>query len=176
MLRLIPFAPDHFATVASWFANERDVIQWAGPTLDYPLDTTQFQAMVDQGNTHPPTRLCFMAQRESDLVGHAQLGLDWRNGNARLGRVALSPAERGQGLAVPMLRLVLAEAFAIAEIERVDLGVYTWNAPAIRTYERLGFTTEGVRRSSARVGDQRWDTAEMGILRPEWHQADDGRP
>jgi RimJ/RimL family protein N-acetyltransferase len=174
MLRLIPFSSDHFDTVANWFANEREAVQWAGPTVDYPLDAAQFQAMVDQGTTQPPTRLCYMAEREGDLVGHAQLGFDWRNGNARLGRVALSPAARGHRLAAPMLRLVLAEAFALDEIERVDLAVYTWNAPAIRTYERLGFTSEGVRRSSTRIGDQRWDSAEMGLLRIEWHQADDG--
>jgi RimJ/RimL family protein N-acetyltransferase len=170
VLRLVPFAPEHFATVASWFNDERDAVQWAGPTVHYPLDAAQLQAMVDLSQAQPPARLCYMAERSGDLVGHAQLGLDWRNGNARLGRVAVSPSERGQGLAVPMLGLILAKAFSMPEIERVDLGVFTSNTPAIRTYQRLGFTLEGVRRSSVRVDGERWDSAEMSILRPEWQQ------
>jgi hypothetical protein len=32
----------------------------------------------------------------------------------------------GQGLAVPVLRLILTDAFSMTEIERVDLGVFTW--------------------------------------------------
>jgi len=170
VLSLVPFVPGHFAEVASWFANEREAAQWAGPAVRYPLDTAQLQAMVDQSQARPPGRLCYTAERGGDVIGHAQLGLDWRNGSARLGRVAVSPRQRGQGLAAPMLSLVLARAFSMPQIERVELGVFTWNTPAVRTYQRLGFTREGVRRSSTRVGGERWDTAEMSILRHEWQQ------
>jgi RimJ/RimL family protein N-acetyltransferase len=39
-----------------------------------------------------------------------------------------------------MLGLVLAQAFSLPEIERVDLGVFTTNTAAIKAYQRLGFT------------------------------------
>jgi len=112
-----------------------------------------------------------MAAEDGGLVGHAQLGLNWRHGLAALSRVGLAPAARGRGLAVPMLRLVVERAFAWPEIERVELNVYTWNMPAIRAYARLGFVHEGVRRSSVKVGPERWDTAIMGLLRAEWTAA-----
>jgi RimJ/RimL family protein N-acetyltransferase len=32
-----------------------------------------------------------------------------------------------------MLRLVVEEAFARREVERVELNVYAWNTPAIRS-------------------------------------------
>jgi RimJ/RimL family protein N-acetyltransferase len=127
--------------------------------------------MTAESLTEPATRLSWMAQRDRELVGHAQLGLDRRNGNALIGRVAIAPERRGQGLAVPMLDPVVAEAFAIEEIERVELNVYTWNAAAIATYERLGFQTEGIRWSSARVGSERWDTAIMALLRADRRNA-----
>ena len=38
---------------------------------------------------------------------------------------------------------------------------------AIRTYQRLGFVPEGVRRASAVVVGERWDTAMMSLLRTE---------
>lgn len=171
-LRLIPFSEAHFDRLAGWFSSEREVVQWGGPGVWFPLNAGQLQAMVDQGRGEPPARAVWMAECRGDLVGHAQLGLDWRNGNALLARVAVAPGARGQGLAAPMLRLVLGEAFARPAMARVELSVYPWNAPAIRAYQRLGFVTEGVRRSSARVGEERWDTVMMGLLRAEWERGD----
>jgi RimJ/RimL family protein N-acetyltransferase len=166
--RLISFAPEHFPILSSWFETEAELVQWGGPSVNHPLTIGQLQAMIDEGAAKPPRRLCWMAMAEGEMIGHAQLGLDWRNGNAVLSRVAVAPHARGRGVAAPFLRLVLAEAFALKTIERAELNVYTWNTPAIRTYQRLGFKAEGVRRSSTRVGAERWDTAMMGLLRTEW--------
>lgn len=168
MIQLIPFATDHFATLSGWFSSEADIVQWGGPHVHFPLSDDQMTAMLAEGRSDPATRLCWMAQDGDALVGHVQLGIDWRNGNATLGRVAIAPAARGRGLAVPMIRLALIRAFALDAIARVELNVYAWNQPAIRSYERLGFVTEGVRLSSVRVGDVRWDTAIMRMLRSEW--------
>jgi RimJ/RimL family protein N-acetyltransferase len=166
-LALVPLTADHFPTLAGWFSSEREVVQWGGRDVRFPLEKQQLQAMADESLTEPPARLCWMARRERELVGHAQLALDCRHGNALIGRVAVAPQHRGQGLAVAMLELVLAEAFSIETIERVELNVFTWNAPAIATYKRLGFQTEGIRRSCTRVGEERWDSAMMGLLRTE---------
>lgn len=172
MVKLVPLSEAHFGTLVSWFPAEADLIQWGGPFLTFPLDAHQLEAMLAEARTTPPTRLCWMAGDAGSALGHAQLGFDWRNGVALLSRVAIAPQARGCGLAVPMLRLVLQEAFAASDIARVELNVYTWNQAAIRTYERLGFRIEGVRRSSARVGNERWDTAIMGLLREEWRGAE----
>ncbi|PSJ43271.1 GNAT family N-acetyltransferase [Allosphingosinicella deserti] len=167
-LGLIPFAPEHFAVLAGWFATEAELVSWGGPFLEHPLRRDQMQAMIDEGAGTPPGRLCWMGVHADRPVGHVQLAFDWRNGSARLARVAIAPDARGQGLAVPMVRQVVDRAFAHHEVERLELNVYAWNRAAIRTYRRLGFVTEGVRRSSTRVGSERWDTAIMAVLRGEW--------
>ncbi|MGI9435581.1 MAG: GNAT family N-acetyltransferase [Geminicoccaceae bacterium] len=167
-MKLVPFSKLHFDDLSGWFPDEAAVVQWAGPTLSFPILAQELQSMIEEGKATKPSRLCWMTVSDATLVGHAQLGFDWRNGNATLSRIAIAPQSRGKGLAVPMLKLVLKEAFGISEIQRIDLNVYTFNTPAIRTYERLGFVREGVRRSSAKVGNQRWDTAIMGLLRDEW--------
>ncbi|MCV9999266.1 GNAT family N-acetyltransferase [Pararhizobium sp. YC-54] len=168
MPQLVPFTLEHFTVLSNWFASQADVVQWGGPLLSFPLTDEQLRAMLAEADTVPPDRLSWMAQHDGTFVGHAQLGFDWRNGNALLARVAIAPRARGRGLAGPMLRPVLQEAFARPEIERLELNVYAWNKPAIRCYERLGFKTEGVRRSSTLVSGERWDTAIMGLLRHEW--------
>lgn len=172
MLRLVPFGPEHFPLLSQWFASQADVVQWGGPALSFPLTVPQLEGMLAEAESVPPSRLCWMVTCKDAMVGHAQLGFDWRNGNARLSRVVVAPAARGQGVARPMLRLIVDEAFARPAIGRVELNVYTWNTPAIRTYEKLGFRTEGVRRSAACVDGVCWDAAIMGLLRPEWATSD----
>lgn len=170
MLTLKPFTAQHYATLSGWFGNQMQVVQWGGPGLTYPLDSAQFDSMLEETDGTHPRRRCWMAEDGvANPVGHAQLAYDWENGVARIARVGIAPAMRGRRLSVPMLRLVLAEAFAEAAIERLELNVYSWNVAAIRTYSKLGFVPEGVRRSSVKVGDERWDTAIMGMLRSEWN-------
>lgn len=167
MISLLPFTSEHFSVLPAWFNSEAELIQWGGPRLTYPLDVAQMQAMLDEGKTDPPTRLCWMAEQDGALIGHAQLAFDWRNGNTTLGRVGVAPAWRGKRLAEPMLRLVLSQAFSFPHIMRVELNVFTFNTPAIRTYQRLGFVSEGVRRSCTLVGQARWDVMIMGLLKSE---------
>lgn len=171
MLTLRPFAISDFPLLASWFSSLPDVVQWGGSHLSYPLTQDDVEDMLAQGQSHPPSRRCWMAYRGDTAVGHAQLAYEWRDGNARLGRVAIAPTQRGQGLARPMVTLMIEEAFRTPGIERLELNVYMFNTRAIRTYEALGFTMEGVRRSSTRAGDARWDTGMMGLLRTEWQAA-----
>jgi RimJ/RimL family protein N-acetyltransferase len=167
-MQLIPFSTDHFSTLASWFSSEADVVQWGGPLMRYPLDAPQLQALLDECHSDPPRRMCWMAEDDDQLIGHVELGFDWRNGNAVVQRVAINPAFRGRGLALPMLRLLMEQAFAFPQIARLELNVYTFNIPAIKTYEKLGFVHEGTRRSSTLVGNERWDTAVMAVLRDDY--------
>jgi RimJ/RimL family protein N-acetyltransferase len=167
-LNLVPFAPEHFTVLAAWFGSERDVVQWGGPAVSFPLDSNQMQRMLEEGRSDPPARLCWMAADSERFVGHAQLAFDWRNGVARVSRVAVAPEARGRDFAVPMLRLVLDRAFSRLEVERAELNVHALNIPAIRVYQRLGFVHEGTRRSCRKVGSERWDIAVMGLLRTEW--------
>lgn len=171
MLTLRPFAMSDFALLASWFSSLQQVVQWGGSHLSFPLTQDDASHMLAEGQTTPPSRLCWMVDRGDTAIGHVQLAYDWHDGNARLGRVAIAPNQRGQGLARPMVALMIDEAFRTPGIERLELNVYTFNTPAIHTYQALGFVMEGVRRSSARVGDARWDTGMMSLLRSEWRAA-----
>jgi len=168
MIALVPFVPTHFDVLSSWFTSEADVVQWGGQDVSFPLRDEDFRAMLAEAASEPPTRRCWIAEEDGALIGHAQLALDWRHGNARLARVVIAPEARSRGLAAPMLRLVIEEAFADAAFQRLELNVYTRNEAAIRAYRQLGFVSEGVRRSSTQVGDERWDTEIMALPRDEW--------
>ncbi len=61
MVRLVEFGREHFPTLASWLRSERDLVQWGGPELTYPLTDHQLEQMVEEGKMTPPARLCWMA-------------------------------------------------------------------------------------------------------------------
>ncbi|HEJ5354937.1 GNAT family protein [Pseudomonas aeruginosa] len=167
-LQLVPFQLEHFPILQRWFATEKELVQWAGPALRHPLSLEQMHEDLAESRRRPPLRLLWSACRDDQVIGHCQLLFDRRNGVVRLARIVLAPSARGQGLGLPMLEALLAETFADADIERVELNVYDWNAAARHLYRRAGFREEGLRRSATRVGRERWNVVLMGLLRQEW--------
>ena len=166
-VRLEPFEPRHFLLLQSWFASEEEVVRWCGTAVSHPLTDAQCQAMIDESRHTPPQRRCWMAYSGETVIGHAQLAMDWRNGIARVSRFVIAPTARGQGWGRVLLHRAVTEAFAESTIERVELNVYATNQAALALYLSYGFVQEGTRRSSALVGNERWDTIMMGLVRAE---------
>ena len=169
-LRIRPLTRADFATILTWFPDEAALVQWGGPDVCFPLDAEQLERPLEESLLQPPARLIWVGELEADVIAHASVALDWRHAVARLGRVCVDPAYRGRGLAVPFLSQIRDIVFEMGEFERLELNVYTLNHATIRTYKRLGFVEEGVRRSSVKVGQARWDTAIYGLLRSEWRR------
>ena len=136
----------------------------------YPLTPLHVETMLAEGRSTPPARRCWMVCRNGAPVGHAQLAYEWHDGNARLGRVAVAPAMRGQGLARPLTALMIQEAFSTPGIERLELNVYMFNQPALRTYEALGSS------SKACVARRRGSASSDGIPASWGCCATSGRP
>lgn len=164
-LQVVPATPELLAPLPGWFSTPVALAQWGGSGLRFPLDAPQIEAMLAETLTKPPLRLAFVGLRESETAAHAQVVLDWTDGIARLARFAIAPSFRGQGLARTFLADVFARLDEVGDFPRLELNVYTFNTPAIALYESLGFVREGVRRSSVKVGDARWDTAIYAIVR-----------
>ncbi len=152
----------------SWFPSQQAVVQWAGPGVAWPLTDGFLSTLLNSASQQPATLLTFTARREGQQVAVAQLGFDWDNHFACLCRVVVNPQMRGQGLAEQMLQRLIDNAFRQPPIERIELQVYPFNGAAVRTYEKLGFVREGVRRACVAVGEERWDSAFYGLLRTEY--------
>ncbi len=120
-----------------------------------------------ESRRRPPLRLLWSACRDDQVIGHCQLLFDRRNGVVRLARIALAPSARGQGLGLPMLEALLAEAFADADIERVELNVYDWNAAARHLIDARGSAKKAcAARHPGRPGTL--ECRSHGALRQEW--------
>jgi len=85
--------------------------------------------------------------------------------------VAIALGERkfwGNGYGTDAMRVMLRYAFNELNLRRVGLIVFEYNPRAIRSYEKVGFVSEGKVRGAMLRDGKRWDFLYMGILRDEW--------
>ena len=97
-------------------------------------------------------------------VGHASLAVDPGQHCARYSVGLFAAALRGRGLGHEVTRLVLAWAFDVLRVHRVELEVLATNSRAIHCYLACGFRQEGVRREAELSPDGWKDFIVMGIL------------
>ncbi|MCL4252318.1 MAG: GNAT family N-acetyltransferase, partial [Anaerolineae bacterium] len=66
------------------------------------------------------------------------------------------------------MNVLLRFAFMDLNLHRLELNVFSYNARAIRSYEKIGFMREGVLRETLYRDGVYHDIHVMGILRREW--------
>ncbi|MEO0550970.1 MAG: GNAT family protein [Pseudomonadota bacterium] len=172
-LRQRKFTTRDIDELLTWFTTERDVVQWAGAHLPYPLHRGHIRDLVFQHRGKTPAREVWCLCDETDtMIGHFQFGYSQRLRQATLGRIAINPAYRGRGLAAHLMPSAVAQAFSHDWVNRLELRVYDFNQPAISAYERAGFVHEGTRRQSTPIEDEFWNTHVMSLLREEYSSFD----
>jgi len=168
-MHLRPFKTSDIKPLFEWFPDEESVLQWAGANMRWPLERKQMKQLIKQHRSQPTTREAWAVLGDGgEMIGHAQIALQYRLKTAHLGRIALAPNQRGTGRAQDMVRLIIEQAFSHSWVHRSDLMVYSHNHVAIAAYQRAGFVTEGRKRETTPIGGLVWDTLVMSMLRPEY--------
>jgi len=86
---------------------------------------------------------------------------------AHLFGAMLDPAFRGRGLAEAATRLLVRHLVFELGYHRVQLEVYGFNEPGLRTFERAGFVREGERRKAYRRHGEWHDGVLYGLIRED---------
>jgi GNAT superfamily N-acetyltransferase len=136
-IALRPFAPADDAALLSWVPDAVALERVAGLTLTWPLTAEQLQGLRDE-----PAFIAFTAHEPATPavpVAHLEI-VRLGPTEARLARVVVDPARRGEGLAKPIVGAALDWA-AEHGFTDAELRVFADNTPAIRTYTAVGFTT-----------------------------------
>jgi RimJ/RimL family protein N-acetyltransferase len=66
------------------------------------------------------------------------------------------------------MELMIQYAFREINLHRLQLTVFSYNKRAIKLYEKLGFTKEGIYREFLEQDLKRHDMYLYGLLRPDW--------
>lgn len=136
--------------------------------LSLPLEERWFDDMLArQGNDAYHFVICLLADERP--IGTAGLfAIDELNGNAGFGIVIGEAEFRGRGHGTDALAAMCDFGFGELRLERIWLDVFTDNAPAKRSYEKAGFTVEGVLRHDQYRSGRFRDVYRMALLRGEW--------
>jgi ribosomal-protein-alanine N-acetyltransferase len=110
-----------------------------------------------------------IARRTDDqLIGSVTLfNLDFNHRRAEIG-YALGRPYWGQGYMHETLQALLAYAFEVLDLHRIEADVDPRNAASIKTLERLGFQREGCLRERWQINGEIQDAFFYGLLKREW--------
>ncbi len=165
-------------TMARWsqdaeYMRTQDCSMPARPT-SLECCKENFTAWYGQG-LPSPTFFAFAVRTlaENRLIGllELEIGPAWPNREAWLG-IGIGEAEfRSRGYGSDTMQVALRYAFTELGLHRISLNVSEYNARAVQTYLKAGFTVEGRARAALARDGRRWDLIYMGILHHEWKQA-----
>jgi RimJ/RimL family protein N-acetyltransferase len=161
-----PFRPGDARALLHWAKTPDELLQWVGPRFAFPLDERQLAEYADTSSGH---RHLISAVRGTTgtVLGHAELAVMPEHELGKIGRVAVAPEERGQGIAGRLLNWLVAFAFGDLALHRLELVVFAFNEPALRCYKRVGFKEEGLARHARKASSGYWDLIHMGLLASE---------
>lgn len=136
------------------------------------LTTAKIEKAYDGFALDNRVDLVIVDKETDEPVGDLSLNeIDHLNQNANI-RIALhEPRFFGNGYGTEALRLILEYGFFTLNLYRIGLGVYSYNARAKKSYEKLGFQVEGVIRGELYYDNEYHDNIIMGVLKDEFIEA-----
>ena len=168
MIKLRPYELSDVYDMLSWM-NDENSTKYLGSgfprhfTLDEGFE--RIEALIN-GDT---TSECFVISDEADAyLGECSLMLPDRRAKKAEISVVLIPEARGRGAAYSALKLLIGYAFCEAGYERLYLKCAAQNTRALRLYEKLGFTTEGILRRDVFADGKIQDAVIMGLIKEEF--------
>ncbi|MBI5655069.1 GNAT family N-acetyltransferase [Candidatus Uhrbacteria bacterium] len=84
-------------------------------------------------------------------------------------RIFLDSVVWGNGIGTEVTELLTFYGFDRLNLHRIWLGVTSENKGAVRTYEKAGYTVEGVLRDDIYRNSRYYDSIRMAILRDEYY-------
>jgi RimJ/RimL family protein N-acetyltransferase len=170
MLTLRALEPADCDRLLTWIDSSDALWQWSGArSFTWPLDRGQLlrDLAAHAGST---VELLAGIDDDGEMVAHVLLDAQPYHGLGNIGRVAVAPDRRGEGLGAALMRATIRHGFDGLGLHRLQLTVYTFNAPAIATYRSVGFVVEGLARDSTRGSQGRWDGLTMSLLVPDYRR------
>lgn len=168
-VRLTSLGPADAPIIARW-QQDNDYLRHLDANAAFPRNESQIAEWMRDGQRGRENFLFgIRTVFNDDLIGFLELGeVMWTHRSTWLALGIGEREQRGKGYGYEAMTLALDFVFRELNLHRVQLTVFGYNEAAIRLYEKLGFTREGVYREFLERDGQRYDMYLYGILRREW--------
>lgn len=165
-VRLDSLSEEDLGTIAAW-RKDGEFLRMFQAEPAHP----EMPARLVPPRPKDPNAFLFAVRTLSDkrLIGYGELdGILWSHGSGWVAIGIGGREDRGQGYGFEAMQLLLDFAFGELNLRRISLTVFSYNEPAIRLYERLGFVREGTYREFLVRDGEVYDMYLFGMLRREW--------
>jgi RimJ/RimL family protein N-acetyltransferase len=166
MIRFQKFDRNDYDNLIRWIDSEEMLIQIAGRQMTFPV--TREQLDVSQAD---PNRNAFsMIDTETGKsIGHCELYL--MEHSAKIDRVIIGDRSmKGKGICRQVMDLLLDYGFNVMKQELIELNVFTWNASAIRCYEKAGLIKNLEKTMEFDTNGEKWIAFNMSIDRENYEK------
>lgn len=159
--------PQNAAVIAEAF-NNFDFATLASFDLRANTPEAKLERMT-RGRERGDFLFTIHARSNDQMLGECSLvRVDWKNRNAMLGISITDSAYWGQSYGSEAANILLRFGFYELNLHRIELGVFAYNARAIRAYDKIGFVEEGRERQILFRDGTYHDIIIMSILQREW--------
>jgi ribosomal-protein-alanine N-acetyltransferase len=140
-----PTASDYLE-LASWIADAGQARRWAGPNLPYPFTADALEALLALPGINVSSFslvdaqgcLCGFGQFWQPLPAAVSASAAIEN-SVHLGRIIISPHQRGRGLGRALMEQLITKAIEATAASAITLRVYRSNVAAATLYRQFGF-------------------------------------
>lgn len=114
--------------------------------------------------------LLFNQDEIEKLLGNCSIDVDWKNRVGTCGIIIGEKAYQGKGYGTEAMELLVNYGFNTLNLNRIQLETFSFNIRALKSYQKVGFKEEGIRRQAIYVNGGYRDAIMLGILKNEWHK------
>lgn len=152
------------------YINDSQVVKYLESGIPYPVTLNEELKWFESISAFKDSyRFAIESVEGSHYIGDCGINsIDWKNSVASVAIFIGDKAYRGKGYGTEAMEILLSFIFNQININKVRLNVYSFNEPAIKSYEKCGFKKEGVLRQEIFRDGRYYDTIVMGILRDEY--------
>jgi ribosomal protein S18 acetylase RimI-like enzyme len=133
-MQLIPPIEDHLVEMMSWFSNEQELINWAGPNFRYPFNLSSFTVDLKLN----PLSSFALLSNESEFLAFGQFYQRLRK--CHLAKLIVSPKCRGKGIVSILMTHLCELGQKELKVKDCSLFVAAHNHSAIKSYKKFGFS------------------------------------
>ena len=136
----------------------------------FPYTRDELEKFYQQVTGSPDHIILAIVDKEADQhIGNVKLGpINWIHRKATFGILIGDKRFWRRGIGTEVTRLMVEYGFFRLDLRRIDLGVYAEHEAALRSYEKVGFQTEGRLREDLFRDGRYKDRLLMGLLRSEY--------
>lgn len=162
--------PHHFERFAE-IENENSTLLLANDDIPFPLtaeDHTNFFKTIS--GKKEEFMFGIFEKKSNELIGSCGVfAINWKNSTCFVG-ISIGNEWHNKGFGTDAMNTLISFIFNYIHIHKIKLQVFSFNANAIRSYEKCYFSKEGTLRNEIFRFGSFHDVHVFGLLREEWNK------